>query len=61
MVWVGEREFRVDDGSGLYDEDPSEPGVKVLVPEDVTLPSIGSVVSVTGISSCELRGTRFIV
>ncbi|MDH7602893.1 MAG: choice-of-anchor Q domain-containing protein [Armatimonadota bacterium] len=56
VISVGEGEFRVDDGSILDSGVPGELGVRVVVPDGVEVPSVGSIVSVTGISSCRLFG-----
>lgn len=47
--------FYVDDGSGFWDALGSHVGIRVQMPSGATLPTIGSRVSVTGISRIEKR------
>ena len=48
--------FYLDDGFGYDHGDPNVPGVRVVLPDGVTPPSVNSYVSVTGISSCYNSG-----
>ncbi len=52
VTWANGDSFCLDDGSGFDDGDPAAPGVKVLLPHGVALPSPGDRLRVTGVSSC---------
>jgi len=52
VVAVSAEVMYLDDGSGFDHGDPLVPGVKVLMPQGIDPPAIGSYVMATGISSC---------